>query len=258
MSRPDISLFYAARKSALDDRSLKGYSKKGLYGSTANEALDNTCLTTVKKYRSSNRKLPAGTSLYLEQDVCKEIYIVLDGWVSMNRSVESGRQLILNFLLPGAFLGFQSDLLAPTDYAVKCVTDTVVCVFPRSTFVTLLDENPDLAVSLRLGKAEQEKIMQDNLINIATRPARARLAYFMLNLHARVVQAYPEQSLTDIHIPITQQNIADSLGLSNVHVNRAIRTLHKENILSLKRSRLQIHDFDKLAEIAAHSETLTV
>lgn len=92
--------------------------------------------------------------------------------------------------------------------------------------------------------------MQNNLINIATRPARGRLAYLLLEMHARVVRAYPQESGKDAYLPLTQQDIADTLGLSNVHVNRAIRSLRKEQIVSIGKNRLQIHDYEKLKRIA--------
>lgn len=218
------------------------------------DSTDRELASIVENCKSCVRALSAGTTLFHEGEVCKELYIIIDGWVSICRSMKNGRQLILNFKMPGAFLGFQSDLQSPLDNTARCVTNAKVCVIPRTAFVSLIENNPALAISLNNSKAEDEKVILDNLINIAMRPARARVAHLLLDLHSRVVQERPGLVYADIHLPLTRQNIADALGLTSVHVSRAISALQREKLLSFNRSRLQIHDFDELSEIAEFTD----
>jgi len=208
------------------------------------------CVQIIESCKRGDQLVPAGTTLFFEGEASRKLYILLDGWVTSSRSVEDGRQLILNFLMPGAFLGFQSNLLAPLDTTVRCLTDALVCVFPTNRFITLLEKNPALALFLNNRKAEDDKAITDNLINIASRPARARVAYLLLDLHKRILLNQPASSHAGIHLPLTRQDIADTLGLTNVHVSRAISALQKEKLLSFRKSRLQIHDFETLTNIA--------
>ncbi|MFK7860777.1 MAG: Crp/Fnr family transcriptional regulator [Granulosicoccus sp.] len=257
MQTQDISLFTAARSSAVANPMIQDFLKYPAHEATSFDVAETdhsgvfeNSKNIVENCKSCDRIVPAGTTLYHEGDVCKKLYILLEGWVSTCRNLQDGRQLILNFQMPGAFLGFQSDLLAPMHNTVRCMTDTVVCEFPRNTFMSLLENSPALELSLDQSKANEEKVIMDNLINIATRPARARVAHFLLDLHARVIEVYAHDLPSDIYFPLTRQDIADTLGLTNVHVSRAICALQRENLLSLKKKRLQIFDFDKLAEIA--------
>ncbi|MFK7857667.1 MAG: Crp/Fnr family transcriptional regulator [Granulosicoccus sp.] len=254
MLREDFAFFHAARQSAFDDPVAKDYLQQRSTDSDIGEKLESRYKGIVENYKSGYRRRPAGTTLLFEGDVCKELYILLDGWVARSRCLDNGKRLTLNFHMPGAFLGFQTDLLAPSGSTIRCITETVVCVFPRTAFTSLLKNNTALGSALEFSKAEDEKRMQENLINIATRPARARIANLILTLHKRIVSVYPEENHADVHWPLTQQDIADTLGLSNVHVNRALRTLDKEQVLSLKKNRLQIHDFEILSDIARNSD----
>ncbi|MFK8081604.1 MAG: Crp/Fnr family transcriptional regulator [Granulosicoccus sp.] len=253
-------MFNAARRSAVADATIQQALQNPAFESCDSIAVDNEKYSSteisqsiIDNCKSGDKVLSAGTTLYQEGEVCTKLYILLDGWVAACRNLKDGRQLILNFMLPGAFLGFQANLAAPMSNTVKCVTDVVVCVLPRTTFSSMLDDSPALAQSLNQSHANDEQTIMDNLINIATRPARARVANFLLDLHARVVDVYPRQSLANSYLPLTRQDIADTFGLTNVHVSRAICALQRENILSLKKKRLQIHDMEKLVDIASSS-----
>lgn len=233
--------------------------------------MDNTCLRCpvresticgalgldridiLESYKKGNRKFTAGSPLYHEGDNCNNMFIVLEGWVSTTRNLVNGKRLILNFQLPGAFMGFQSTPFAPMQHSAVCLTDVRVCVFPRIGFNSLLLNNPALALALSHRKAKDEENMQSNFINIATRPARARLAYFLLSLRSQVIKTYTLANNADLYLPINQKDIADTLGLTNVHVSRAIGTLQKDKLLTFKKHRLAIHDVDRLSEIAEMS-----
>jgi len=256
--RQDISLFHAARQSALCDPLVSEFLQHPVAPILPIDHPEEECADQsgiVAQCESQNRLLPAGSTLYVEGDNCKELFILLDGWVSVSRALENGRRLILNFLLPGSFPGFQTDLSAPMENTAQCLTASVVCAFPKKEFAKILEWNSPLALSLGWSKAEDEKKMQDNLINIAMRPARARLAHFLLNMHCLHVQSYPEQECGEVFLPLTQQDIADTLGLSLVHTNRAFRALHRERVVIFRKNRMQVQDLPQLQAIASLSDS---
>ena len=160
-------------------------------------------LNILEDFKTGDRILPAGTRLYQKGESITELYNLLDGWVVLNRLLTSGRHQILEFVLPGAFLGYQSDLKGPMLHGAKCLTDVVVCVFPRHSFPSFMRRHPEVAVRLASIKARDEARAHDHLTNIGTRASRARLAHLLLELHIRVRRRYPTTDDGIVELPLT-------------------------------------------------------
>lgn len=221
--------------------------------STICQPLMSNQLEVVETYKSGDRILPAGSLLYREGEPCPELYNLLDGWVVLCRYPASGRRLILDFVLPGAFFGYQADLMAPMRHEAECLTDVAVCVFPRRPFPSFLERHPPLALSLARLQAGDELSAHNHLTNIGARPARARVAHLLLELYVRVHGRHPEPGGVVVDLPINQHHIADALGLTNVHVNKALRALREEGLLLFKSRQLEILDPIRLSVIAEFS-----
>ena len=209
-------------------------------------------LEIVQSFKNGDRILPAGSQLYRPGAPCPELYNLLDGWVSLYRVVESGRCQILGFALPGSFLGFQPELHGPMLHGAECITDVAVCVFPRRPFPSLIEKHPDLAVRLVWLKARDTVVAHDNLTNIGSRQARARVAHLLLELYLRLNGGQLKSSNQEIEIPLTQIHLADALGLTSVYINITLRQLRERGLLSFKRRRLEILDPVGLAELAEY------
>lgn len=218
--------------------------------STICQPLGSNQLEVVETYKSGDRILPAGSLLYREGDSCSELYNLLDGWVALCRYLTSGRRLILDFVLPGGFFGYQTDLMGPMRHEAKCLTDVAVCVFPRRPFPSLLERHPPLALSLIRLQAGDKLSSDNRLTNIGARRARARVAHLLLEFYVRVHRRHPKSGGVVVDLPINQQHIADALGLTNVHVNKALRVLREEGLVSFKSCQLEILDPMRLSEIA--------
>ncbi len=221
------------------------------------QPFDGERLSIVQAFKSGDRVLPAGSQLYGFGEACSELYNLLDGWVALYRLVDSGRCQILDFALPGAFLGYQPDLAGPMLHGAQCLTDVTVCLFPRQRFVDLLAKHPELTARLATLKAEELVVAHDHLTNIACRPAPGRLANLLLELCSRVRRRHPELEPHDLEIPLTQNNIADALGLTSVYVNITLRQLREEGLLVFKSRHLRILDPERLAELADFTDVAT-
>lgn len=206
-------------------------------------------LNVVEDFKTGDRILPAGTTLYQEGEPITELYNLLDGVVVLNRILTSGRRQILEFVLPGAFLGYQPDLKGPMLHGAQCLTDVAVCVFPRHSFPSLMRRHPEVAAHLVSIKARDEARAHNHLTNIGTRASRARLAHLLLELHIRVRRWYPTADDGIVELPLTQDHIADALGLTSVHVNKMLRTLREDGLLRFKNGQLNILDAKRLAAI---------
>lgn len=215
-------------------------------------------LDVVQKFKTGDRVLAAGMDLFRPGEECKEFYNLLDGWVALYQISHNGRRQILDFLLPGAFVGYQPELLDAMSYGAACLTDVSVCVFPRRDFPQLLESYPAIGVRLAWLNSHSTINAYENLTNVGCRPAEARIAHLLLSLYVRINR--PEQAArqNDVEIPLTQSHIADALGLTNVYVSQILKQLRERNLLIFRNGRLKILDPDGLANIADFDQLLVV
>jgi CRP-like cAMP-binding protein len=220
-------------------------------------ALSDDDLHVIEHFKAGNRVIEAGCDLYYQGEPCSELYTLLDGWVYLYQILEDGRRQILDFALPGAFLGFQPDLDAPMMHSAQCLTDVAVCVFPRKNLLDLFRHHPELALRMAWITARDRTLANEHLTNIGRRVARERVAHLLLELFYRVRLAHPSPHSDSVELPLTQEHIGDALGLTSVHVNRTLRQLREAGLVIFSGRNMQVLDPDMLAEVAGFdSETV--
>jgi transcriptional regulator with XRE-family HTH domain len=57
-----------------------------------------------------------------------------------------------------------------------------------------------------------------------------------------------------IRLPLTQVELADTLGLTSVHINRILQGFRRDNLIALRRQRLTLLDVDRLQKIAGFNQ----
>jgi len=79
--------------------------------------------------------------------------------------------------------------------------------------------------------------------------AQARISVMLLDLYDRL-RRRDLISRTTYNLPLTQEQIADHLGLTLVHVNRTLRRLREERIVLVDRQVVIIMDLERLRAFA--------
>jgi CRP-like cAMP-binding protein len=209
-----------------------------------------TDLDVVQDLKTGDRILAADAHLYRIGDRPSEIFNLLDGWVALYRVLESGKRQILDILLPGAFFGYQADPAEPMIHGAYCLSDVAICVFPRAGFAALTDRHATLAHALADIYARAAVRAQDQLTNIGGRFGTARVAHMLLDLFLRARRTLPGVHGDTIELPVTQELIADSLGLTSVYVNRILRQLREQRLVVLRNGMLKILDLAALSRLA--------
>jgi CRP-like cAMP-binding protein len=218
-------------------------------GSTVCQAfLDE--LDVVQKFKTGDRIVAGDTHVYRIGDRPAEIFTLLDGWIALYRILESGKRQILDILLPGAFFGYQPDLGEPMLHGAYCLSDAAICVFPRKGFAGLIDQHPPLARALLHINAQSALRAQDYLTNVGGRFGTARVAHMLLDLFLRARRSMPGVQGDTIELPVTQELIADSLGLTSVYVNRILRHLRERRLVFLRNGMLKVLDLEALSRLA--------
>ena len=89
----------------------------------------------------------------------------------------------------------------------------------------------------------------EHLIDVGRRSAIERVAHFLLELLTRL-QAIGLADERSYRMPLTQELISDALGLSVPHVNRTLRRLREDALVSVEGQIVVIEDFEALAALA--------
>ena len=113
---------------------------------------------------------------------------------------------------------------------------------------------PSLAFDVTWLAAKEERILDEHLLSIGQRTAEERAAYLLLFIFARAKVRGLTKG-TSLNLPLTQQHIADTLGLSLVHTNRVLNRLTRRGIISMAEPDPADRRPKRLAEIAGGSRS---
>lgn len=207
-------------------------------------------LEFVSDFKSGEFVAEAGTSFLSQGANSAHVYTVLSGWGFRYKDLEDGRRQILNYAFPGELLGLQGAVLLEMEHSVQALTDMLLCVFERKQLWELFTKHPSLAYDLTWLAAREEQLLEDNLMTVGRRTAKERMAYFLIQIFERAKRVGMTQK-NSFDLPLTQQHVADTLGLSLVHTNKTLRHLYQAKLISWKKRRLYILDMDGLAEVAS-------
>lgn len=207
-------------------------------------------LVKIKRFRVGDRKIAAGKDIVGAGQPCNMIYNLKEGWAFRYSLLKDGRRQILDFILPGAVLGFHPVKGAKATYGVQALTDAVVCTIPFETLAPLSREIPGIGMRLAWLISRDRNLAFDRLTSVGQQSARERVAHLILELYIRYRAQWPSHRADKMHLPLTQEHVADATGLTNVHVNRVLRDLWGQGVLEFHYRRLRVLNPDKLAEIA--------
>ncbi|HRY23784.1 MAG: Crp/Fnr family transcriptional regulator [Geminicoccaceae bacterium] len=207
-------------------------------------------LAFVEKFKIGELEVQAGSDILLAGTHSAHLFTIFGGWCFRYDLMEDGRRQIHSLLLPGDFIGLQTEMLGTMQHSVQSLTDVRLCVFSRERFWTIYESFPELAFDLTWAAACGERTVEVALSNVGQRPSFERLAALVVHLYRQLDGLRLVKDGT-ILWPLTQQHVADLLGLSTVHVSRVLRRLVDSGLVRLDGRRLTVVDLPALAEVAA-------
>jgi CRP-like cAMP-binding protein len=181
-------------------------------------------------------------------------YILMSGWACSYIILQDGQRQIVDFQVPGDFLGLRSVLLHLSDHSVEPVTDIEVTEVLVADLMEAFARTPRLALAIFWAASRDEAMVVEHLVDIGRRGAAQRMAHFMLELEARL-SLVGMASKAGYACPLTQYLLADAVGLSSVHVNRVLRQLREAGYMTFRDGLVTFENYEKLAEFAEFEPT---
>jgi len=200
------------------------------------------------------RALRAGYDIIIEGRRSTALFIMLEGIAIRYKILRDGQRQVLSVLLPGDFAGVPSCFLEHALYSIKTLTPSTVLTLPLTRLARLLATEPHAAAKFLWAFACESAVYAERLISVSRRPAHARVAHFLLELHARL-QKLGFADATSFRLPLTQEILSDALGLSIPYVNRVLQQLRAEGLLRIKDHQVVIENSEELAALADFEES---
>ncbi|MBX9605538.1 MAG: Crp/Fnr family transcriptional regulator [Gammaproteobacteria bacterium] len=212
-------------------------------------ALSDDEVEVLERLQKPSRSFPAGRDLVQQGQTSQRAFILSAGWVCSYKIQVDGTRHIVDFQIPGDFLGLRSVLLRTSDHSFEPIVDSEASEVLAGDLLQSLADAPRLAAAILWTASRDEAMVVEHLVGIGRRDADARMAHFLLELGSRLVLVGLGES-TGYDCPLTQYHLADALGLSAVHVNRTLRQLRERGLVTFRQGRVSFDDREGLMDLA--------
>jgi len=190
-----------------------------------------------------------GEEFCVQDEPARAPRLILSGWACRMRVLADGRRQIFSFLIPGDLLCFSSreDVLSLSTTAAITPMETLAA----GSLLAVMQEREHagpLAEALQQAERAEQLMLFDHLVRLGRLTAYERTAHLLLELQYRLQVAglggerFP--------LPLTQELLADALGLSLVHINRTLKQLRRDRLLILDHGAAELPDLERLRGIA--------
>jgi CRP-like cAMP-binding protein len=199
-------------------------------------SLDPPDLALLERVCSGARVVSAHTDLIREGDKPGPVFIVLEGWACRYKLLPEGGRQITAFLLPGDTCDLHVSILQHMDHSIATLTKANVAVIPSLLLEQLTETHPGITRALWWTQLVDEAVLRAWIVSLGRRDAVQRVAHLLSELWQRALAV--GLVVDDIlRLPITQMDIADALGLTNIHVNRVLQDLRHDQLVRLDKGR---------------------
>ena len=175
--------------------------------------------------------------------------VLVSGFAYRQKLTGDGGRQILSIHIPGEALDFQNIFLNVADHSVQMLTRGHLALIPRADIQRIARSNAAVGHAILVNILVEASIFREWILNIGRRDAKSRLAHVLCELAVRL----DANGLTDdmgYHLPMTQAELADALGLTPVHLNRVIRSLEVDGLIQRSKRDVSFPDWERMIDIA--------
>jgi CRP-like cAMP-binding protein len=195
------------------------------------------------------RQLGAGQQLAWDGDRPRHCAFLLDGFTYRTKFSGEGRRQILAIGMKGDFIDLQNALLGVSDHNIELLSTGTIALFPVEAIRAAAIARPMLGLALWHETLVEASVFREWILNVGRRDAFARVAHLLCELALRLELAELGMH-REYELPISQEQLADAVSLTSVHVNRTLMKLEHDGFISRSKRQITIRDWSKLIGIA--------
>jgi CRP-like cAMP-binding protein len=191
------------------------------------------------------KSIPQDADIIREGDRPSESCLLLEGFCCRYKIVGEGKRQILSFHTPGDIPDLQSIYLKTMDHSIVALVPSKVAFIPHQNLIDLTRRYPRIAAAFWRDTLIDAAIFREWMVGLGRRDAYQRIAHLFCEMALRI-KAVGLANNGSYDLPVTQAELGDALGLSNVHVNRVLMDLRKNKLISLRSTTITIIDWEQL------------
>ena len=191
------------------------------------------------------RQLDPGAYIIREGDQPTHCCLLVDGFAIRQKVTGTGARQILALCIPGDAVDLQNTFLDVSDHGVQMLTRGQVVDIPRHALQELLLANSTVGSAIMQMTLIEASILREWVVNVGRRDARERIAHVLCEFAVRLEQR-GLHGMKGFELPMTQEQLADTTGLTPVHVNRVLKALEAEGLINRNRRLIRFDDWRAL------------
>ncbi|KQO65387.1 MULTISPECIES: Crp/Fnr family transcriptional regulator [unclassified Methylobacterium] len=203
----------------------------------------------IERLPVTRRQLSAHQDIVRDGDHPKQCCLLLEGWAFRYKLLDEGKRQILSVHIPGDIPDLQSLHLPVMDHSLSTLTACTLAFIPHEAMLDLTRNHPGITAALWRDTLVDAAIFREWMTNIGRRSTLGRITHLFCEIYLKLHGMGLARDFA-CEMPLTQGDIADAIGVSNVHVNRVLQDLRGQGLLTLQGQRLVIHDWDALTNRA--------
>jgi CRP-like cAMP-binding protein len=197
----------------------------------------------------SLRKLGAGQYIVWDGDKPQHTCLLLSGFAYRHKHAGNGRRQIMSIHMKGDIVDLQNSLLGTADHNVQMLTPGEVAVIPVENMRELAFAHPAVGLAMWYETLVEGSIFREWVLNIGRRDARTRIAHLLCEFALQFEVAELGHPAA-YELPITQEQLADAVALTSVHVNRMLMQLERDGLITRTKRIISIVDWPELVDVA--------
>jgi CRP-like cAMP-binding protein len=195
------------------------------------------------------RHLDAGQYLVWDGDKPQHCCLLMSGYAYRHKHAGNGGRQIVSIHMRGDVVDLQNSLLGTADHNVQMLTAGEVALIPVEAIRDIAFTNPTIGMAMWYETLVEGSIFREWVLNIGRRDARTRIGHLLCEFAMRM-EAVDLGEHTNYELPITQEQLADAVALTPVHVNRTLMKLEKDGLITRTKRMITIVDWTELVKVA--------
>jgi CRP-like cAMP-binding protein len=180
-----------------------------------------------------------------EGEEAEDSCLLRSGFAYRHKIIANGSRQIVSIHMTGDMVNLQNSLLKKADHGVQALTEASLAFIPGRAIVALATARPKVAIAMWLDTLIDGSIFREWIANVGRRDSRTRTAHVLCEFAVRQ-EAAGLGPRNRYDLPLTQDQLADALGLTPVHVNRTLKALEAAGLIERDKRTVTIADWKRL------------
>lgn len=223
-------------------------SKDFLKGRRRDE-LSNEEINAVEELISEVRTVPPRHNMIIAGQPIEFSTLLLDGTMCRYMDDRQGMRQLVALQVPGDFVDLHAFPLKHLDHDVATITECRVAIVPHARLEEIMEKYPHLARMLWFSTLLDAAMHREWIFRLGRLDAAGRIAHFFAEINLRLALVGRSDG-NSFALPITQNDLAEALGMTTVHVNRVLRDLREQGVMTFRGGVVNIEDVTKLHRVA--------